>query len=683
MTLLHQRLQIAVGAWVEAGYPHPHYRALGEMLAWSEAPEQDEFRLRPPQLRALTTYWYLRLVRGTPHILHLYQQLFPDQEEWLAALQLPRAVWQAVGKDQETLWKTLRDDAGFVARYKLESLRESATLRYPSYIFALAMGVGKTALIGSIIASEFALALAYPAGPFVHNALVFAPGRTILESLRELIAMPYSAILPPHLHRSFAAAVKFTVTQDGERDIAVLHGSSFNVILTNTEKIRIQKEKVRKQQIGALPSPAGVEQARQEIANLRLQTIASLPHLAIFSDEAHHTYGQALSNDLKKVRKTVDYLADCTNVLCVVNTTGTPYFKRQPLRDVVVWYGLAEGIRDGILKEVADNIVAYDLPANGSTGAATSAADPVDQVITEIIADFFQRYGSVCLPDGTPAKLALYFPKTADVARARPAIERTLVRLGEAPTLLLEHHTQCENQRDFDRFRTRHSPHRIALLVDRGVEGWDVPALFACALVRKLKSSNNFVLQAAARCLRQTPGNKMPARIYLSSENRAILERQLRATYGESTDRLLQTRTATRAKAAPTVTPTRWPLPSAPREPKVTPLTALSFIRPQTPAIGVRSTNYHLADDGLHRTATTQQSRPHPAGIDQEVIDLYQAAVALAALYRLDLWLVYDALRTAYGAASLLPSTDLHLLCQQIEMHYATTTTPRRDEVSQ
>lgn len=36
--------------------------------------------------------------------------------------------------------------------------------------------------------------------------------------------------------------------------------------------------------------------------------IASLPHLAIFSDEAHHTYGLSLDTELKKVRRTVDCL---------------------------------------------------------------------------------------------------------------------------------------------------------------------------------------------------------------------------------------------------------------------------------------------------------------------------------------------------------------------------------------
>jgi len=101
------------------------------------------------------------------------------------------------------------------------------------------------------------------------------------------------------------------------------------------------------------------DEIKEAVANQRLQTIASLPNLAIFSDEAHHTYGQAMEKDLKRVRQTVNYLVDNTNVLVVVNTTGTPYFKRQILKDVVYWYGLSQGIKDGILKEVRENIVAY------------------------------------------------------------------------------------------------------------------------------------------------------------------------------------------------------------------------------------------------------------------------------------------------------------------------------------
>ena len=332
----------------------------------------------------------------------------------------------------------------------------------------------------------------------------------------------YDRILPPRLYKPFAASVKITFTWDGEKNIPVIGKSLFNVIVTNTEKIRIQKETLRKSDLGLLIAPEKEDEVRMEIANLRLQAVASLPHLAIFSDEAHHTYGQSLETGLKKVRKTVDYLAANTNVVCVVNTTGTPYFKRQPLRDVVVWYGLSQGIGDGILKEVAGNIQAFSFEGN------------VEAYLQYVVEDFFRDYGQVTLPDGTPAKLAVYFPQTDDVEILRPALETKLAEIGLPPTLILEHHTKKENKADFDRFKFIDSPHRLALLVDRGVEGWDVPALFACALARKLKSSNNFVLQAASRCLRQVPGNQVKARIYLSLDNRAILDRQLQETYGET-----------------------------------------------------------------------------------------------------------------------------------------------------
>ena len=40
------------------------------------------------------------------------------------------------------------------------------------------------------------------------------------------------------------------------------------------------------------------------------------------------------------------------------------------------------------------------------------------------------------LPDGTPAKLAIFFPQTDDVAELRPIIEGTLTNMGLSPTLL-------------------------------------------------------------------------------------------------------------------------------------------------------------------------------------------------------------------------------------------------------
>jgi type III restriction enzyme len=535
---LYEALSAHVAVWREDGYKHDEFPAIGEILEWARRPDVPNFRLRKPQLRALETYWYLRLVEETPHIFDLYQSLFPKKKELLEAFGISDEAFSRADYDLDSLVESIRHDADFVKEFRLEAVRETLTLDYPSYILALAMGAGKTILIGAIFATEFAMAQEYPDNGFVENALVFAPGKTIIESLRELAEMKYEAVLPPRMFKSFAATLKLTFTRDGDPDIPVTRGSSWNVIVTNTEKIRIQKENIRKSDLGPLFNKEKEDEAKAEVANLRLQAIASLPKLTIFSDEAHHTYGQAMDADLKKVRKTVDYLhnphsesgkreAHETQLVCVVNTTGTPYFQRQPLRDVVAWYGLSEGIQDGILKEVAGNIYGIDFQGNEK------------EYLSFVVEDFFKTYGEVALPDGTPAKIAIFFPQTDDVAELRPIIETTLTKIGLSPALILEHHTKKESKADFDRFKSKDSPHRVALLVDRGVEGWNVPALFACALARQLKSSNNFVLQAASRCLRQVMDNDAKARIYLSIENRSVLDRQLQETYGETFAALL------------------------------------------------------------------------------------------------------------------------------------------------
>ena len=531
---LFEALSMHVAAWREENYKHDEFPAIAEILEWAHQPDVPTFRLRAPQLRALETYWYLRLAEKTPHIFDLYQSLFPKKKDLLEAFGIPDEAFARADYDLDSLVETIKSDGDFVKEFHLETVRETLTLDYPSYILALAMGAGKTILIGAIFATEFAMAQEYPDNGFVENALVFAPGKTIIESLRELAEMKYEAVLPPRMYKSFAATLKLTFTRDGDPDIPVTRGSSWNVIVTNTEKIRIQKETIRKSDMPTLFSREREDEAKTEVANLRLQAIASLPKLAIFSDEAHHTYGQAMDEDLKKVSKTVDYLSNPhpegsekreaheSQLVCVVNTTGTPFFQKQPLRDVVIWYGLSEGIRDGILKEVAGNIYGIDFQGNEK------------EYLSFVVEDFFKTYGEVALPDGTPAKLAIFFPQTDDVAELRPIIETTLTKIGLSPALIVEHHTKKENKADFDRFKSKDSPHRIALLVDRGVEGWNVPALFACALARQLKSSNNFVLQAASRCLRQVAGNDTKARIYLSLENKNVLDRQLQETYGET-----------------------------------------------------------------------------------------------------------------------------------------------------
>ena len=233
------------------------------------------------------------------------------------------------------------------------------------------------------------------------NALVFAPGTTIIESLREISDMPFNQILPPSLYRDFLANLKITYPQRGAKEIQVQAGSAYNVIVTNTEKISLRANVKRRKNQTELEFTEKREKAELE-ANLRLQKITSLPNLGVFSDEAHHTYGNKMDRELKRVRETVNYINERTKLVAVVNSTGTPYAKRQMLREVVAWYSLGEGIQDNILKSLHNGIVQYPI-----------GTIPDADVIRSVITDFFENYGDVALPDGAKAKIAFYF-KTQD-----------------------------------------------------------------------------------------------------------------------------------------------------------------------------------------------------------------------------------------------------------------------------
>ena len=685
MNHLFQALTVRVDEWRKARYECPDFPAIGEILDFAlEDPTTDQLRyLRRAQFRALETYWYLRLVLNTPRIPDLYATLFPKPKDRREAMGLTsREIVDMIADDGlDAVLELVRADNAFVRKHGLESLRETFSLDYPSYILALAMGAGKTILMGSIVATEFAMALEYPDGPFVQNALVFAPGKTILSALRELADIPFERLLPARLHKPFAASLKLTFTRDGDKQIPITLGSSFNVIVTNTEKIRIQKPTARNSAQSRLFAGTKDEEATA-MANLRLQAIASLPHLAVFSDEAHHTYGQKLlgkwekdkesgelvfkDDGIKKVRRTIDYLAQETNLIVTINATGTPYFERQPLRDVVVWYGLGEGIRDGVLKELANGIKVLELGDGDS-----------ERMVQSVVDDFVADYWSVSLENGAPARLALYFPNLETRDELRPSIESALLAHGIGPDTLLavDNKSSEATRRSFEAVaRDPAAPHRVLLLVNMGTEGWNCPSLFACALVRKLATSNNFVLQAATRCLRQVPGNTKPARVYLTASNKKTLEDQLTETYGTSL-KALDTQQAERVEK--TIHLHKPHLPALLIKKRVlriqrkavpADVVPLVFTSPDVPApVGPVVQTWSPV---LTASGDTRMQRLDAADVLLEsftpTLDCYTAAARLAACHHLPTTELLTALRQVYTTQEV-PDHHMDALGQQIE----------------
>jgi len=219
---LHTLLKSKAQEWRKNNYSSD-YPVISEIFDYNLDSETKTLRfLRQAQFEALETYWYLRLVEETPHIFDLYKKFHDDPAELLKALNISISQEDLIKIMSKgglnALFEKVRTDNDFIKKYKLDALRETLTLTYPSYILALAMGAGKTVLIGTIIATEFAMSLEYPEEEinFVKNALVFAPGKTILGALKELSDIPYEKILPPRLYKEFITSVKFTYTRDGE-----------------------------------------------------------------------------------------------------------------------------------------------------------------------------------------------------------------------------------------------------------------------------------------------------------------------------------------------------------------------------------------------------------------------------------------------------------------------------------
>lgn len=517
---LWQKLTPKLLEWRNSNYKCEDYPAIAEILKYQRNEDGSSKYLRVPQIEALEMYWYLRLVLNTPKLLELYKLAFEDKQE----------LGSALGFTTDTKYLPIEqivddalNDSKVAKEFNLEHMIESLSLDYASYIMALTMGTGKTVLIGSIIASEFSMSLEYPDGNFMKNALVFAPGTTIIGSLKELSDVPYQYILPPRFYKKFLANLKITYAQTGTKNIAVDQGGSYHVVVTNTEKIILKKPAKKKNQ-------SKLELATQEeqyklTENQRLAKIKSLPNLGIFSDEAQNTYGSKLDEELKRVRATIDYLHAENNLICVVNTTGTPYIGTKTLPDVVYWYGLSKGIEDGILKSLQNSIITYDFDDT-----------PKEEVFDDVIKDFFKNYGDTKTQDGSSAKIAFYFKSLEHLRESRPRIEEALAEIGESPSIILRNtqESSSEELREFNNLNDPTSQKRVILLVSKGKEGWNCPSLFACALIRQLTSSNNFVLQASARCLRQVAGNTQPARIYIESHNQRILNDELSKT--ESTN---------------------------------------------------------------------------------------------------------------------------------------------------
>ena len=523
-------------------------------LDYNDRKERPEAYLRPPQFEALEMYVFIKEFMDNKPVIDIFEQWVNKKDDFSERSYYAKARLglfdEQVEKQTEILFMQME-------KYKTD---------YPNYIYALTMGLGKSKLMAACILYEFLLANKYPKDKrFCHNALVFAPDKTVLQTLAsEIMSFDKTEVLPPEYANMLEANIKVHFLEDTSSTLNTIDNSIFNIIITNNQKIIVKQSHKEQGPIQKMFQPSLLSSIfeDEEIAvdvgllppNARFQKLCRLPQLGIYVDEAHHLFGSKLRENLlgdkpTSFRTTINLLAERlkkagTQVVACYNYTGTPYVEKQVLPEVVYACGLKEAIRAEYLKEV--DIKGFNnVKDEGFLKALINGYS--DENGTKV-SGFLDIYKNSTF-EGLLPKLAI-FTSTVDEIRTKvkPVLEKLLadkniplskilVNVGDGNPDLTGN-DEIRHFNNLDVVGTEGSQKQFILLCGKGKEGWNCRSLFGVALFRSSFSSV-FVLQSTMRCLRQIRAdNEAPkqetATVYLSKDNYDILDSELNKNFNMS-----------------------------------------------------------------------------------------------------------------------------------------------------
>jgi len=521
-----------------------NYRDLTKKFLDFNDPSNSKAYLRQPQFEALEIYVFLKEFLDNAPVHEIFRAWSSNEDKFEG-----RAIANRSGQIQLDVFQELSKN-----EYDQIFSRMRANSRdYSNYIFALTMGTGKTILMATCIFYEFILANKFPKdSKYCHNALVFAPDKTVLQSLREIETFDKSKVIPPEYLNFISSNLRIHFLDEAGATLSTIDDSRFNIVISNTQKIILKRQSKDKSPLDKLMGSGkptyqtdSVYAANEDLygfdepddddaltTNQRFEKLRRIGQLGIFIDEAHHVFGSKLANDMgvkqtaTSLRKTVDELAISlkkagTRVVACYNYTGTPYVGKEVLPEVVYAYGLQEAIDKGFLKKVK---------INGYTNTRTS------EFIDVAIADFLKQKENQQRHEGLLPKMAFFAATVEELQNElRPAVEQALAKHNIPSSTILvnvgdEKITTNDEIREFNNLDKPNSEKRFILLVNKGREGWNCRSLFSVALFRQPRSKI-FILQATMRCLRAIGDAQQTGHVYLSADNKAILDAELQQNF--------------------------------------------------------------------------------------------------------------------------------------------------------
>ncbi len=527
-----------------------HFRDVSKkFLDYNDKEKRPEAFLRLPQFEALEMYVFVKEYLENQKVKDMFADWFNHKNKFES-----RGVFSA--NDGGGLFQgSLFDDLTADVYNDVFDLLSSQDQIYPNYIYALTMGTGKTILMATCIFYEFILANKFPNDPkYCHNALVFAPDKTVLQSLREIKTFDMSLVVPSEYVPFLVGNLKYHYLDDTSTTLNTIDDSDFNIIVSNTQKIilkEVHKERTAadrfmneqlsleleglddftKELYGNLDD---LKDDREVTMNQRFQKIIRLKQLGVYVDEAHHLFGTDLQTSLSdstketSLRYTINYIAkvlerNSTKLVACYNYTGTPYVENRVLPEVVYSYGLKAAIDNHYLKQV--EIKAYENVKN-------------EEFLRSTLKHFFEFHGDE-LYEGLKPKIAIFGAEIKEVVEEiKPLAEGILNDLGiDLSTILVNvgdsaitKDADIQDFNNLDVVGTVGSQKQVLLLVNKGREGWNCRSLFSVALFRSPKSKV-FVLQSTMRCLRSITEMQQLAHVYLSLDNYKILDDELRKNF--------------------------------------------------------------------------------------------------------------------------------------------------------
>lgn len=508
-----------------------------KFLAYNDKTENPKAFLRKPQFEALEMYVFIKEFMDNPQVYEMFDDWRNHRNKFSDVSYYSVNKYGQVGLFDEGI-ETVTD----TLFKQMKKYKES----YPNYIYALTMGLGKTILMATCIFYEFLLANKYPKDKrFCHNALVFAPDKTVLQSLREIITFDKSRVVPPEYARVLDVNIHFHFLEETGKSLHTIDDSDFNIIISNTQKIIVKKKRKAPKAGDILfgedsllssvygEATIGTDDVWDESSlmdNQRFKKLCRLPQLGVYVDEAHHLFGADLEKQIRaktssktSLRHTINMLAEKTSIVACYNYTGTPYVDKQLLPEVVYAYGLRESIQNGYLKDA--NPIAFENVKD-------------TEFLKIVVTQFWEKYGGNTY-EGLKPKLAIYASRIEEaVNEVQPTLERILADLGIPTSAILlnvgdSKYTKHEDIRNFntlDVCGSQGNEKQFIILVDKGKEGWNCRSLFGVAMFRN-PDSKIFVLQATMRCLRQITDENHTATIFLSKDNYDILEAELNKNF--------------------------------------------------------------------------------------------------------------------------------------------------------